>query len=129
MSNTLQIFDGDEWEEFSLWLLQDRHGVLEVQKVPAADRGDLGIDYYCVSEGVVYQCYAAEEPMSIRQRAEKQKAKMTVDLGKLRDNAAEVSRLMHGVPIRRWVLLVPNHDSKDVNSHAAKKTADLRSLN
>lgn len=128
MYKTLQMFSGDDWEEFCLWLLQDRHGALAVQKVPAADKGDLGVDYYCFDEGVVYQCYAVEEPVSITQRADKQKAKMTVDLGKLRDNADEISQLLHGKLIRNWVMLVPNHDSKQVNLHAAKKTADMKML-
>src|SRR3546814_1490365 len=28
----------------------------------------------------------------------------------------------------KWILLVPVHDSKDVNMHCAKKTADLRGM-
>src|SRR5206468_11784042 len=44
------------------------------------------------------------------------------------DGAAEVSKLLIGKKLKAWVLLVPHHNSKDVNLHCAKKTADLRKL-
>ena len=125
---TLQVFDGDEWEDFALLLLQERHGALNVHKIPADDQGDLGLDYFCISEGVVYQCYAVEEPVSIAQRADKQKTKITVDLGKFVKNSAEILQLMHGQPVKRWVLLVPLHNSKAVNLHAAKKAEEIKAL-
>lgn len=128
MIGTLQMFSGDEWEDFSLWLLQDRHGPLHVHKVPAKDKGDHGLDYYCVSGAVVYQCYAVEEPVGVAVRAEKQRAKMTLDLGKFVRHAIEIAALFSGTPIRHWVLLVPLHDSKSVNQHAANKTTELRTL-
>ena len=53
---------------------------------------------------------------------------MTTDLGKLIKGAADVSKLMLGQKLKSWVLLVPNHDSKDLNLHCAKKTGDLRKL-
>jgi len=118
----------DDWEAFSHNLLQSRHGVLNVHKVPANHSGDLGIDYYCLTELVIYQCYAPEEPLDIAVRADRQKSKMTTDLGKLIKGAADVSKLMLGQKLKSWVLLVPNHDSKDLNLHCAKKTGDLRKL-
>ena len=118
----------DDWEEFSHSLLQSRHGVLNVHKVPANHSGDLGIDYYCLTELVIYQCYAPEEPLDIAVRADRQKSKMTTDLGKLIKGATDVSKLMLGQKLKSWVLVVPNHDSKDLNLHCAKKTGDLRKL-
>lgn len=118
----------DDWEEFSHSLLQSRHGVLHVHKVPANHSGDLGIDYYCLTERVIYQCYAPEEPLDIAVRADRQKNKMTTDLAKLVKGAADVSKLMLDQKLKSWVLLVPNHDSKDLNLHCAKKTSDLRKL-
>jgi len=129
MIGTLQIFSGDEWEDFCLWLLQDRHGPLNVHKVPAKDKGDQGLDYYCITDRVVYQSYAVDEPISVAVRAEKQKAKMTVDLGKFVHHASDIALLFSGSLIQHWVLLVPLHDSKSVNQHAGKKTAELRGMN
>ena len=128
MASIVHQWGPDDWEEFSHSLLQSRHGVLNLHKVPANHSGDLGIDYYCLTERVIYQCYAPEEPLDIAVRANRQKSKMTTDLGKLVKGASAVSKLMLGKELKSWVLLVPLHDSKDVNLHCAKKTNDLRKL-
>lgn len=116
----------DDWEVFAHHLLQCRHGALNVHKVPAKDKGDLGIDYYCTADGVAYQCYAVEEPISVAVRAKKQKYKITKDLGKLQKNSALVAKLFYGKPVKKWVLLCPLHDSKEVNIHCANKTVEIR---
>ncbi len=127
MLTAVQVWNPDDWELFALKLLQSRHGPLQVQKIPAAHKGDFGIDYYCTNELVVYQCYAVAEPVDITRRAERQKKKITSDLAKLIANHAEISQLFLGTPIKYWVLVVPLHDSKEVNLHCAKKTGELRS--
>ena len=111
---------------FALSLLQGRHGPLQVHKIPATHKGDFGIDFYCTAEAVIYQCYAVEEPVDIVCRADRQKTKITTDLKKMVDGAAEVSKLFLAKPVKKWILLAPVHDSKDVNLHCAKKTTDLR---
>ncbi|OOW67199.1 hypothetical protein Xmlh_18085 [Xanthomonas axonopodis pv. melhusii] len=128
MVNTVQQWNPDDWESFALSLLHARHGNLNVQKVPATHHGDLGIDFYCTFDSVIYQCFAVEEPVDIGVRAERQKNKITTDLKKIVDGAAKISKLFLGIPIKKWILLVPAHDSKDVNLHCAKKTKDMRAL-
>jgi hypothetical protein len=129
MINAVQVWNPDDWESFSLSLLQNRHGPLNIQKIPAAHKGDYGIDYYCPKEAVAYQCYSVEEPIDIATRAERQKRKITSDIGKVLSNHLEIGKLFLGVPIKHWVLLAPLHDSKEVNLHCAKKTGDLRNAN
>lgn len=128
MQNAVQVWNPDDWELFAQTLLHGRHGPLHVQKIPATHKGDCGIDYYCTKDAVAYQCYAVEEPIDIATRAERQKTKITKDLRKFIDNHVEIGNLFHGVPIRHWVLVVPLHDSKEVNLHCAKKTKDLRGV-
>jgi len=99
---------------------------LNVLKIPAAHKGDFGIDYYCTTEAVAYQCYSVLEPIDISTRAERQKKKITTDTGKIVTNAKEVSKLFMGIPIKHSILLTPLHDSKEVNLHCAKKTVDIR---
>lgn len=127
MSIAVQVWNPDDWELFALSLLQGRHGPLNVQKIPAEHQGDYGIDYYCTKDSVAYQCYAVEEPIDIATRAARQKKKITTDVGKLVANHVEVAKIFLGVPVRHWVLIVPLHDSKELNLHCAKKTNDLRS--
>ncbi|ACB95788.1 hypothetical protein [Beijerinckia indica] len=126
MINAVQIWNPDDWEVFALSLLQCRHGALKVHKIPAAHKGDFGIDYYCTDQAVAYQCYAVQEPIDIATRADRQKRKITTDLAKIVSKAAEVSQLFLGYPIKHWILLTPLHDSKDVNLHCSKKTQEFR---
>ena len=126
--NTVQVWNPDDWEAFALSLLQNRHGVLNVHKIPAAHKGDLGIDYYCPAHAVVYQCYAVLEPIDIATRAERQKKKITTDTGKLVKNDTEIKNLFLGKQVKHWRLLVPLHDSKEVNHHCANKTLQIRGL-
>ncbi|MDP3746893.1 MAG: hypothetical protein Q8Q88_07560 [Phenylobacterium sp.] len=128
MVDVVQQWNPDDWESFALSLLQARHGSLNVQKVPATHQGDFGIDFYCTADLVIYQCFAVEEPIDIIARAARQKNKITTDLKKVVEGAVEVSKLFLGLPVKKWILLVPMHDSKDVNLHCAKKTNDARAL-
>ncbi len=128
MVKAIQQWNPDDWESFSQSLLQSRHGILNVHRIPATHQGDFGIDFYCTSDGVIYQCYAAEEPLDIGVRATRQKTKITTDLQKIVKSALEVSKLFLGEPVKKWILLVPVHDSKDVNLHCAKKTREIRDL-
>jgi hypothetical protein len=125
----VHIWNPDDWEAFSLNLLQHRHGHLNVHKIPAAHKGDFGLDFYCIKDAVAYQCYAVEEPVDISTRADRQKKKITADLAKVRKNAVEILKLFTGIRMRHWILLVPNHDSKYVNLHCSKKTKDYKSMN
>ena len=126
MVSAVQVWNPDDWEAFALGLLQTRHGALSVHKIPAAHKGDFGIDFYCTEPAVAYQCYAVQEPVDITVRSDRQKRKITTDVGKLIANVSEVSKLFLGSTVRHWVLLAPLHDSKDVNLHCSNKTIEVR---
>ena len=124
--------DGNLWEEYALRRLREKYaqkGVAEFVPVPAASQGDLGIDGYTRTSGVVYQCYAAEHYANATDLYEHQRDKVTKDLGKLFDpgKAAELAKLLgQGNVIREWILVVPQHRSKQLIQHANKKAEDLR---
>ena len=126
MSTLTEFWDPNEWELYVYMLLQDRHGATNVMKVPARHKGDHGIDYYCLSDRIAYQCYAVEEPCVVSDRAEKQNAKITRDLKKLKTNASDIGKMFGNIKIDRWALVVPLHDSTDVNKHLTKKTAEVK---
>lgn len=125
MSELLVFWDSNEWEDYSHGLLHDRHGAINVMKVPARHKGDFGLDYYCLQERVVYQCYAVQEPCEVADRADKQKAKITTDLTKF-CTRPELMALFAGVKINRWILLVPIYDSGQVNIHLTTKMTQVR---
>jgi hypothetical protein len=122
-----EFWDPNDWELHTLGLLQDRHGATNVMKVPARHKGDFGIDYYCASGRVAYQCYAVQEPCEVDDRANKQKAKITNDLKKF-CSRPEVASLFAANPVQRWILLVPIHDSAQVNLHLSTKTEQVRAM-
>src|SRR5260370_21624459 len=117
-------YDGREWQDYCLKLLSVKYAT-ELTMIPDTDRGDLGIEAFS-SDGCAFQCYAAAEPLSTAQLYAKQQVKMTRDLKKLRDNAADLLRMLGNVRIRRWVFMVPRHDSKRIVEHGEKKAAELR---
>jgi hypothetical protein len=123
-----EFWEPNDWEQHVYGLLQDRHGPLNIHKVPARHKGDYGIDYYSLEDQVSYQCYAVQEPCEVADRADKQKAKITTDLKKFGANKTELSKLFGSIQISRWVLVVPLHDSSHVNAHTTTKTAEVRAL-
>jgi hypothetical protein len=128
MTTNSESWTGDEWETHVGRLLQDRHGATNLQKVPARHSGDGGLDYYCTSAAVIYQCYAVEEPVDVSTRSLKQKTKITTDIGKLCKPDGLASKLFKSKPVSRWILAVPRHDSREVNSHAAAKAEEVRKM-
>lgn len=104
---------GDEWQEFALQLVQRRHRPENVQVVPDKVRGDAGLEFLTTC-GCLYQCYAPEEVSDVAKAASAMKAKAGRDLPKLQKNKAVVAQLLAGSKARRWILLCPFLDNKDV---------------
>ena len=127
MRDLVEVWAPNDWELFVFGSLRDRHGALNVHKVPARHKGDFGIDYYTPSDRAAYQCYAVQEPCDVADRAAKQKVKITNDIAKFCKNAKELTDLFGAVRMTRWVLTVPLHDSAQVNLHATAKTLEVRS--
>jgi hypothetical protein len=96
-----EFWDPNDWELHVYGLLQDRHGPLNIYKVPARHKGDHGLDYYSLEDQVSYQCYAVQEPCAVADRADKQKAKITTDLKKFCTNKVELSRLFGSIQMSR----------------------------
>ena len=117
-------WSGEDWETYCRQLLAQRYGT-SYQPVPDRDRGDLGIDGF-TSDGEVFQCYAAQDPLDDADLRKKQRVKITEDLKKLENNIQAVSQLTAPAKINRWTLLVPRLVSRHVLQHAASKATQLR---
>lgn len=129
MATYVARLSGDEWQAWANQLLSCHYGPAEYQTVPDRDRGDAGLEGFCPSAGHAYQAYGCEEPISVQERYEKQRQKMTDDINKFIDNAKALSKLLRGTKIRRWILFVPYFDSKEIVAHASKKTAEVLAAN
>src|SRR5436305_8600583 len=120
MSYDHKIWSGDEWQEHVLLLLKRHYGPGEFQEVPDTDQGDAGLEGFS-NDGCAYQCYAPEEPLTLQQRAEKHKRKIYKDIQKFVKNQAVLLALIGSVKIKRWILVVPRIDSKEVIGYAEKQ--------
>ncbi len=117
---------GEEWQDWANKLLTCHYGPTNYQKVPDNDKGDCGIEGFCIKNGHAYQAYGCEgEPLKTNDRYAKQRNKMTDDIAKFIKNRTTLQRIFGSVKISRWVLLVPYYDSKEIVIHAANKTAEV----
>lgn len=110
-----------------MMLLQKRYAAVSphaLQIVPDAHQGDLGLEAYS-HDGHAYQCYAAQEPLSIKDCYEKQRDKLTRDLNKLKNKSSEVRALLGAVSIKKYVFMVHRHDSKSLIAHANEKALEV----
>ncbi|MGB2841798.1 MAG: hypothetical protein WBC40_04890 [Halobacteriota archaeon] len=80
-------------------------------------------------DGSVYQCYAAEEPISTGDLYDKQRNKITKCLNTFKDNKDRLIKIFGPTKISRWVLVVPRWESKDLLKHAEKKAEEIRNAN
>jgi hypothetical protein len=117
--------NGDDWQRYVLQLLGIRYSVGDLQLVPDRDRGDLGIEAFS-RDGCVFQCYAAEEPLSTEDLYAKQRSKLTADVNKLVANATALAALLGTVKVRRWIFVVPRLESRRLIAHASNKSETVR---
>jgi hypothetical protein len=121
-------WDGTAWEEHCLSMLRMRYKEPgQFEHIPSTDQGDLGIEGFS-HDGCAYQCYAPKGPLPTADRYERQRGKLTEDLGKLATNQAELVGVLGGVVIRVYVFMTPTHDSRRLNRHAKTKAAEIRAM-
>jgi hypothetical protein len=124
----LTVWRGKDWEEHINSLLRLRYPLGDYQEVPDEHGGDHGIEGFS-SDGCAYQCYAPREPLSVRTRYEAHRDKLTDDIGKFTRNGAALMDMLGPLRIRRWIFVVPRHDSGMLVAHAEKKAREVRAEN
>lgn len=122
--NIPRRWEGKDWENFSLRLVQKRHGPENVQPVPDRVRGDAGLEFF-TSCGCCYQSYAPQEVSDTAKASSAMKNKGSRDLGKLKKNEDKIKELLSGLLIRRWIMICPFLDDKSVISHIGKKAGEV----
>lgn len=120
---------GEDWQNWANRLLTVRYGPVDYQRIPDKDKGDAGIEGFAISQGHAFQAYGCEEPISTAERLEKQRDKMTRDIGKFIKNQSLLGKIFGTIKITRWALFVPYCDSKQVVLHASKKTTEVVQAN
>lgn len=128
--SSTKIWSPDEWEDHANNLLRNRHrhtGYDYIQ-IPDKHSGDGGIEGFSL-DGYVYQMYCPQDVTSVSNLYEKQRDKMTADISKFINNSKTMKGYFGDLKIKRWVLVVPDHKSKDLVAHATKKTQEVKDSN
>jgi len=73
--------------------------------------------------------YGPEGELTFAQRHAKLREKMSTDIKKFIENKDKLSRLFGSLKIKRWILLVPSFDSREIVEHATKKTNEVLQAN
>lgn len=119
---------GAEWQAWCETLWRKRYASKsphDLQMVPAKHQGDLGMEAFS-HDGHLYQCYAVEEPISTAERYGKQRDKLSTDLFKLKTKKLDVKKVLGSVIVKKYIYMVPLHDSRHLVSHAQTKAAEVK---
>lgn len=122
-----RAWESGAWQNFALRLIRQRHGGQNVQVVPDTVQGDAGLECF-TTDGCLYQCYAPEQVSDVKKAASAMKAKGRRDLSKLNGNKQKVESLLNGLKAKRWILVCPFLDDKEVVASIRDKGSEIRSL-
>jgi len=125
MTTCYAKWDGDDWQQHINSLLGLRFPPGTYQPIPDRAGGDYGLEGFS-ADGVAFQCYAAEEPLSVEELTNKQRDKITRDIRKLWENHRNLAGILGPVRIHTWVLMVPRYSDKHILVHAETKAEEVR---
>ncbi|EGQ9932441.1 hypothetical protein WM008_00260 [Vibrio vulnificus] len=117
------LLDGDRWEKLIQLVFKKRYDTYQDM---VASPGDLGIEGFVMDEGIMIQCYCPDEEYSAGILHEKQRDKMTADIGKLAKNEEALIKHIGDCKISQWLFITPRIGKHDIHAHARKKEAEVK---
>ncbi len=124
MSSFIDTFSPKEWETFCEVMLRQHYGAKNFYPVSDQDGGDLGLEFFTI-DGTLFQCYYPEQGIDMKQYKKRIQNKIHSDLKKLKENEAEIEKLLDNIVIHQWVLLTPENKSKDLIPYCNKKRKEV----
>lgn len=126
MSELQKGLDGNSWEaDVKRWLRLKYPN--DFQEIPAVDKGDAGIEGFCICDCLVYQCYAPLAQLDTKALYEHQRDKMTEDVGKFIQNKVKLTAVLpRQFRARRYCFVVPEYRSRDLVVHANTQSERVR---
>lgn len=88
--------------------------------------GDYGVEGFTLSNGIAFQCYCPEGNYSNSELYEKQRDKITKDLGKLKTYKKEIAARIGGLKIQEWHFVTPVISKNDLHVHVRNKEVEVR---
>lgn len=121
-------FDGNSWEALCQQVFKKKYGQDGYQHIPATP-GDFGLEGYCLDTGVGFQCYCPNAHYTRKELHERQRDKITEDLGKLKTFRDQISERLGDATLSHWDFVTPEIAHNDLIAHARKKEKEVRSWN
>ena len=118
-------FNGSTWEGLCQQVFKRKHQAECYQQMHASP-GDYGIEGYTVNTGWAFQCYCPEKHYERTELYEKQRDKITEDVGKLKLYKKELEERLGSTKLSRWVFVTPEIDRNALLRHAKTKEAEVR---
>lgn len=122
------LFDGNSWEALFQLIYKTKHGADDYQEMPASP-GDFGIEGFVGKTGVAFQCYCPKINYDQDTLYNKQRDKITKDVGKLRQYEADIKARLGDALIDRWVFITPEVNKHKLLKHAKEKEVEVRGWN
>lgn len=117
-------YDGNSWDEFCQVCLKLKFENEGYQELPAW-QGDLGIEGF-TRTGKAFQCYCPDDDYEPNTLYNKQRNKVTTDLGKLKKNESQLKEFLNGILIKQWIFLTPLYKNKELVKHCQSKASEYR---
>ncbi|NHZ78130.1 hypothetical protein F2P44_02300 [Massilia sp. CCM 8695] len=121
-------FNGSTWEGLCQQVFKKKYQAEDYQPMPASP-GDFGLEGFTLNSGWGFQCYCPDKHYERKELYEKQRDKITEDLGKLGKFQVELQQRLGATKIGHWVFVTPEFDKNDLIAHARKKEVDVRGWN
>jgi len=118
-------FDGDSWEGLCQLVFKLKYGDQNYQEMPASP-GDFGIEGFIKNDGVSFQCYCPDFHYTQKELYEKQRDKITADLGKLKKYESEIFKRIGEKKIKEWIFLTPTITDNNLLKHAQSKQNEVK---
>lgn len=120
-----QYLTGEQWEKLCNSCYRIRYQEDGYQEIPAAYRGDGGIEGF-TKNGIVYQCYCPEKEYTDDELYKHMRDKMTTDISKF--ISTDYEKVLKGLGVRdvhKWQLVVPEYKDRRILEHAEKKRQEV----
>lgn len=117
-------FDGDSWEYLCQLVFKLKYKDRQYQEMVASP-GDFGIEGFTKLDGVAFQCYCPDNLYTQKELYEKQRKKITEDLGKLKKYEQEIGCRLGAITLKEWVFVTPTITDNALLRHAQSKQEDV----
>jgi hypothetical protein len=121
-------FNGKTWENLCQLIFKRKYEHIGYQPMPASP-GDFGLEGFTLRSGLGFQCYCPDKHYVSTELYEKQRDKITEDVGKLRKYAPQILERIGSVKIRDWHFVTPEFERNALLAHARTKEKEVQQWN